>query len=59
MKANKIIVEITTETLSIDCLKSLLSQVIGQIENENENGMLNANDGDSVKWKTTHKLIEF
>lgn len=59
MKANKVIVKIKIESLSIDTLRSLLMQVITQLEGEIENGRLIADDGDSVKWKTTRKEVKF
>lgn len=59
MKASKVIVKIKIEALSIDTLRGLLMQVIAEVENEIENGKLIADDGDSVKWKTTRKKVKF
>ena len=59
MKANKVVVEITTESLSIDCLRSLLAQATEQVGLGVESGILRAGDGDLVKWETTRKLVEF
>lgn len=59
MKAQKTTVEIKIEVLSIDVLDSLLSEMKTLINKEVENGKLTFNDGDSIKWNTTRKDVEF
>ena len=58
MKANKVVVTIKVESLSIDVLPSLLMEVINQVKSEYENGKLEASDGDSVEWKTERNEVE-
>jgi tRNA U34 2-thiouridine synthase MnmA/TrmU len=59
MKAEKVTVIITIEALSIDVAPSLLQKVIEEISAEYENGEVVANDGDTVKWGTKRKPVEF
>lgn len=59
MKADKVTVKITTESLSIDCLWSLLTQAYEQIKQGMENGSLTADDGDIVSWSTRRDPVEF
>ncbi len=59
MKAEKVIVTIVMESLSIDTLNGMLFSVIEQIEKEAESGELKMQDGDCIKWKTTRKAVEF
>ena len=55
----KTTVEIKIEALSIDVLDGLLSEMKTLINKEVENGKLTFNDGDSIKWNTTRKDVEF
>lgn len=59
MHANKVTVNITIESLSIECLGGLVMQVIEQVDVGNEDGMLRANDGDVVTWETKRAKVEF
>jgi hypothetical protein len=52
MKANKVVVTITVEALSIDCVPSLIRKAAEQIEDEVTSGQLNHDDGDMVDWST-------
>jgi hypothetical protein len=59
MKTQKITVIVTIEVLSTDCVPYMLEQVSAQFNGsrENHNGLLQADDGDTVTWKTTKKDI--
>ena len=59
MKAQKVMVKIEVEALSIATLKGLLADVVSQIEREAETGTLLMTDGDSVKWVTKREDVEF
>lgn len=59
MKANKVTLTITVEVLSIDAAPSLLSKIIGEIDNEFINGHLVADDGDTVTWTTQFEQVSF
>ena len=59
MKANKVIVTITVEALSIDCLRGLVYRALEQIADEFESGELLADDGDAVAWETSRSVVEF
>lgn len=60
MKAQKVIITIKIEALSIDTLGSLLSDVVENVRtNEAESGFLQMVDGDQVEWKTERQDVEF
>lgn len=59
MKANKVVVTIRIEMLSIDVLRTMLATVIEQVENEAESGALLMADGDQVEWLTERIPVEF
>lgn len=59
MKAQKVVVVIKMEALSIDCLNSLVTQAIQNINNQYENGELSADDGDMITWSTQRTDVEF
>lgn len=59
MKAQKVTVTITVEALSVDCLRGLVESAVNQVESEFENGELQADDGDAVRWKVERKTVEF
>lgn len=59
MKANKVIVKIEMEALSIDCLRGMIADVLDQIEQTAESGHLEMEDGDCIKWETTRKPVQF
>lgn len=59
MKANKVVVTITVEALSIDAVPGLVSQAVEQIQREMVPGELEADDGDAVLWKTSITPVEF
>jgi len=59
MKADKVVVKITIESLSIDVLQSMLLKVIEQVDQEVESGSIQMSDGDYVDWKTTRTPVSF
>ena len=59
MKAEKVTVTIEMEALSIDVLRSMLLEVIENIEDEAESGELSMADGDFIKWETTREAVSF
>ena len=59
MKAEKITLSITLEALSPDCFYGMLCQLTDQIEQGSVSGKLVADDGDTIEWATTRKLVEF
>jgi hypothetical protein len=59
MNANKTILTVTVEVLSIDSTPALLSDVAEQIRGEFHNGSLTSSDGDRVTWKTESTPVEF
>lgn len=59
MKANKVMVKIEVEMLSIDTLKGLLAEVVSQVQKECETGTLQMADGDSMKWDTKREEVIF
>jgi len=50
-------VVVTVKVTSLDSVSALLVEIANAIRNENENGMLEKEDGDYVDWKTTSKRI--
>ena len=59
MKAVKYKVTITTETLSLDSIRTLLLEVANLIANETPDGRLAKDDGDCVEWKCINKSVDF
>lgn len=59
MSATKYQLEINTETLSIDSIKSLLFEVIENLGKEVKEGHLVHDDGDRVIWKMKENYVEF
>ena len=59
MKAQKIIVTITVETLSPDSVRAVLASAGEQLHREVASGMLRMEDGDMVEWDTVVKEVEF
>jgi len=59
MKAQKVMLSINMEGLSIDIARGMIADVLAQIDNGNESGMLRSNDGDEIRWDTTRKDVEF
>lgn len=59
MKAQKVTLKIKLEALSIDTVQGMLMQLAEHIGDEAESGRLEMPDGDSIKWKTTRKPVEF
>lgn len=58
MRVNKVIVTVTVEALSIDCVPGLLAKAAEQIGSEFTDGQLSADDGDMVNWKTDRMKTE-
>ena len=59
MQATKYTVKIEIEVLSLDTVQGLLMEAQGIIGNENVKGLLLKNDGDTVKWETESKQVDF
>ena len=60
MKANKVTVTITIECLHIDAVRSIVSNVLERIHDDDKHaGRLVSDDGDTVKWETTLTPVEF
>lgn len=59
MKANKVTVTLVMESLSVDCLRGLVTEAVSRIEAEFTNGELVADDGDVIRWKTESRPVEF
>lgn len=59
MKAQKVMVTITIETLSTDSVRYMLYQAGDKIHSEALNGNLRMEDGDEVTWNTEIKSVEF
>ena len=59
MKANKVTVTITVETLCIDAVSHVVDKAMVNINNDFENGSLTADDGDTVSWSTEYEAVEF
>ena len=59
MKARKFKVTLEIEVLDTDSITGVASEALRQIEREFHNGKLTARDGDTVKWTTESKDIEF
>lgn len=59
MKANKVVVIIRVETLSIDSVGTKLIDAMGQIESENVSGNLRSDDGDEVTWDVKTTPVDF
>ena len=59
MKAQKYKVSIEVESLSMDTLHGLLAEVVRNVEHEINSGNLMHDDGDTVKWETETKPVEF
>lgn len=59
MKAQKVTFRIETETLSTDCVASLVEEVAKLIRAETYDGELMKEDGDNVKWSMKKKNVEF
>lgn len=59
MKAQKVTVKIEMESLSIDVLRGMLSQVVEQVEDGAESGRLAMDDGDCISWETSRIPVAF
>ena len=59
MKAEKVILTIKMEALSLDVAKGLVFKALDQVEKEFPNGELQADDGDSISWKVDREPVEF
>jgi hypothetical protein len=59
MKADKVIVTIKMESLSIDTLRGMLSRVVDHVEGEVESGKLIMSDGDQIEWASARTHVEF
>ena len=59
MKAQKVVINIRIEGLSIDIIDAMVSEAVDRIKREYENGVLEANDGDKVEWQVTKTNVEF
>ena len=59
MKAQKVTVEITMESLSIDTLGAMLAEVAARVEREAESGKLVMADGDRITWLTRREEVQF
>lgn len=60
MKANKVIVNITVETLSTDSVYAIIMQMAKQFdEAEVRSGKLSMEDGDNIEWFTEQKEVNF
>lgn len=59
MKAEKIIVTIVVEGLSIDILRGQLEEVLSAVGREHICGCLHSDDGDIVTWKTEKTPVSF
>ena len=59
MKAQKVTVEITMESLSIDTLGAMLAEVVARVEGEAESGKLVMADGDRITWLTRREEVQF
>jgi len=57
MKATKYTVTIKIEVLSLNVIPSITSQAIEQIRSEFVSGQLQANDGDTITWKTEQQQV--
>ncbi len=53
MKTQKVTVKIEMESLHIDVLRGMLSDLAEQVERGAESGHLAMDDGDCIKWETT------
>ena len=58
MKAEKVTVTIVMESLSIDVLKGMLTDVIEQVERGAISGELSMSDGDLIKWSSKFESVE-
>lgn len=59
MKAQKVTVTIVVEGLSIDIIAGMVARAVEQIEREYDSGVLFANDGDTVRWNTERRQVDF
>jgi hypothetical protein len=59
MKANKVVVKLTTETLSIDSVPALLIEVAKAMQEESMSGYIKKEDGDEIIWESTYTPVEF
>jgi hypothetical protein len=59
MKADKVIVTIKMESLSIDVLRGMLASVADRVDEEAESGKLVMADGDQIEWTTERTPVEF
>ena len=59
MKANKLTVKIEVEVLSMDSVTAKVADAMEQFDKEQRVGELISEDGDSVKWQTVSKKVEF
>jgi hypothetical protein len=59
MRADKVTVTIKMESLSVDTLRGMISQVAEQVESGAESGHLEMQDGDRIEWSTVRKPVEF
>jgi hypothetical protein len=57
MKATKSTVTIKLEVLSKDTIRSLLSTMLAEYENEVTRGELSYDDGDVVSWDTNTETL--
>lgn len=53
MKVRKRVLRIAVECLSDDCFYSIVQGLLAELERENYEGQLIADDGDTVTWKRT------
>ena len=59
MKANKIILRVTVEALSVGSLRGLLGKLWAEFEEGTTSGHLVANGGDTVEWGIERIPVEF
>lgn len=59
MKAVKYTLNIEIEVLSLDTVGGLLYELAEVMSNENIQGNLEKNDGDSIRWGTISESVEF
>ena len=59
MKSQKVTVKIEVEVLDIAAMPAMLTAAANQITSQAENGHLEMNDGDQVRWNTNRKNVWF
>jgi len=58
MKTRKVTLTIVVEVLSIDAAACKVIEAVEQVRQENNNGQLTSDDGDTVTWNTKYQNVE-